>query len=193
MTLLLNANNNLFLKFIYSTNMHCYCCQLLSRVWLFCDPMDCSPPGSSVNGISQARIVECIAISFSRGSSWLRDRIHVSCIGWWILYNWANRYSLFAKWGIWKKIQHSSCEVELKCSWILKIRWASLVFHSSHLSCSLFVTRNEIHLLKLGWWKDFLQPSPSPLRCGRWGDLSDKGGGFDKRAMITLVKFWNTY
>ena len=67
----------------------------------------------------------------------IQGSIHVSCIGWWILYNWANRYSLFAKWGIWKKIQHSSYEVELKCSWILKIKWASLVFHSPHLSCSL--------------------------------------------------------
>ena len=35
-----------------------------------CDPMDCSPPGSSVHGISQARTLEWVAISFSRGSSW---------------------------------------------------------------------------------------------------------------------------
>ena len=34
-----------------------------------CDPMDCSPPGSSVPGIPQARIPEWVAISFSRGSS----------------------------------------------------------------------------------------------------------------------------
>ena len=34
-----------------------------------CDPMDCSPPGSSVHGIFQARILEWVAISFSRGSS----------------------------------------------------------------------------------------------------------------------------
>ena len=34
-----------------------------------CDPMDCSPPGSSVHGISQARILEGAAIPFSRGSS----------------------------------------------------------------------------------------------------------------------------
>ena len=33
----------------------------------FCDPMDCSPPGFSVHGISQARILEWVAISFSRG------------------------------------------------------------------------------------------------------------------------------
>ena len=38
------------------------------------DPMDCSPPGSSIHGISQARILEWAAISFSRGYSWPRDR-----------------------------------------------------------------------------------------------------------------------
>ena len=37
------------------------------------DPMDCSPPGSSVHGISQARVLEWIAVSFSRGSSQPRD------------------------------------------------------------------------------------------------------------------------
>ena len=45
-----------------------------------CNPMDCSLPGSSVCGISQARILEWVAISFSRGSSWPRDWTHVSCI-----------------------------------------------------------------------------------------------------------------
>ena len=45
-----------------------------------CDPMDCSPPGSSVHGILQARILEWVAISFSRGSSQPRDRTWVSCI-----------------------------------------------------------------------------------------------------------------
>ena len=45
-----------------------------------CDPMDCSPPGSSVREILQARILEWIlAISFSRGSSRPRDRTWVSC------------------------------------------------------------------------------------------------------------------
>ena len=39
-----------------------------------CDPMDCSLPGSSIHGIFQARVLEWIAISFSRGSSQPRDR-----------------------------------------------------------------------------------------------------------------------
>ena len=43
-----------------------------------CDPMDCSPPGSSVLGIFQARILEWVAISFSRGSSRPRDQTQVS-------------------------------------------------------------------------------------------------------------------
>ena len=45
-----------------------------------CDPMDCSPWGSSVHGILQERILEWVAIPFSRGSSWLRDQMRVSCI-----------------------------------------------------------------------------------------------------------------
>ena len=44
------------------------------------NPMDCSPPGSPVHGISYARIVEWVAVSFSRGSSQHRDQIWVSCI-----------------------------------------------------------------------------------------------------------------
>ena len=45
------------------------------------------PPGSSVHGTSQARTLEWVTISFSRGSSWPRDRTWVSCIGRQILYH----------------------------------------------------------------------------------------------------------
>ena len=44
-----------------------------------CNPMDCRLPGSSVHGISQARVLEWVAISFSRGSSWPRYSTIVSC------------------------------------------------------------------------------------------------------------------
>ena len=57
----------------------------------FCDPKDCNPPGSSANGISQARILEWVAIFFSRGSSWPKDQTHVSHTGRWVLYHGANR------------------------------------------------------------------------------------------------------
>ena len=44
-----------------------------------CNPMDCSLPGSSVHGIPQARLLEWVAIPFSRGSSRPRDETQVSC------------------------------------------------------------------------------------------------------------------
>ena len=52
-----------------------------------CDPMDCSPPGSSVHGILQARILEWVAIPFSRISSQPRDQTCVSSIGRQVLYH----------------------------------------------------------------------------------------------------------
>ena len=51
-----------------------------------CDPMDCSPPDSSVRGIFQARILECTAISYPRRSSLPRDCTHIFCISRWVLY-----------------------------------------------------------------------------------------------------------
>ena len=59
-----------------------------------CDPMDCSPPGSSVHGISQARKLEWIAVSFSRGSSWPRDQTRVSRIAGRRFTIWATREAL---------------------------------------------------------------------------------------------------
>ena len=59
--------------------MYCVCAQSLSHVQL-CDPVDSSPPGSSVYGISQARILNWVTIPFSRGFSQPRDQTHVSCI-----------------------------------------------------------------------------------------------------------------
>ena len=58
-------------------------------VWLFCDPMDCSPSGSSVHGILQARILEWVFIPFSRGSSWSRDQTQASCIAGRLFTIWA--------------------------------------------------------------------------------------------------------
>ena len=56
-----------------------------------CDPMDCSLPGFSVHGIFQARVLEWIAISFSRGSSRPRDRTWISHIGGRRFNLWATR------------------------------------------------------------------------------------------------------
>ena len=55
------------------------------------DSMDCSPPGSSVHGFLQARMLEWVAIPFSRGSSQSRDRTHVSHIAGGFFTSWATR------------------------------------------------------------------------------------------------------
>ena len=59
-----------------------------------CKPTDCSPPGSSVHGVPQARILELVAIPFSRGSSWPKDRTQVSCIAARFFTIWATGRSL---------------------------------------------------------------------------------------------------
>ena len=65
---------------VYALKRGC-CCYLVAKLRsTLCDHMDSSPPGSSVHGISQARVLEWVVISISRGSSQLRDKIWVSCI-----------------------------------------------------------------------------------------------------------------
>ena len=53
----------------------------------FVTPWTIALPGSSVHGIPQVRILEWVAISFSRGSFQPRDQACVTCIGRWILYH----------------------------------------------------------------------------------------------------------
>ena len=57
-----------------------YVCVHAQSCLILCDHMGCSPPGSSVHGIFQARIQQKVAISSSRGSPQPRDWTHVSCI-----------------------------------------------------------------------------------------------------------------
>ena len=56
-----------------------------------CDSMDCSLPGSYVHGIFQARVLEWVTISFSRESSWPRDRTWFSCVAGRFFAIWATR------------------------------------------------------------------------------------------------------
>ena len=71
----------------------CMCSVAQWRLTL-CDPLDCSLPGSSVHGIFQAKVLEWVAISFSRGSYWSRDWTHISCI-------FCIAGGLFTHWAIW--------------------------------------------------------------------------------------------
>ena len=71
----------LHLDFIVLQFLKCICavlCLVTQSCLTLCNPMDYSPPGSSVHGILQARILESVAMSSSRGSSQPRDQSQVS-------------------------------------------------------------------------------------------------------------------
>ena len=91
--------------------------------------MGCSPPGSSVHGISQARILEWVAISFSRQSSWPRNWIRVSCIVGRLLTDWATREALalvhLSALQIISMCRHSSALLVLG---ITEVKWAEIYF-----------------------------------------------------------------
>ena len=91
-------------KWLY---MYIMCMLVVQLCLTLCDPMDCNPPVSSLHGMLQARILERVAIPFSRGSSWPRDWTWVSCITgrffttrppekpllvFWVSVNWENTY-----------------------------------------------------------------------------------------------------
>ena len=86
-----------------------HCCCLVAKLCL-CKPVDYSLAGSSVHGISQARIQEWVAISFSRGSSWPRDQTNVSYIGRWILYHWTTSLRVARSWNMHKVSFNRYCQ-----------------------------------------------------------------------------------
>ena len=93
-----DSHRALVLPFKFNANQYaqnvnfemCEHAQLLQSCSTLCNPVDCSPPGSSMHGILQARILEWVANPFSSESSWLRDRTRVSCI--------AGRFFTIWKW-----------------------------------------------------------------------------------------------
>ena len=105
-------------------------------VWLFCNPMDCSLPGSSTRGISQVTILELVAISFSRGFFWPRDQTLiscVSCIGRWVLHH-CNTWE--APFTTMKNFKYCRCLVSLGYEARLKVR-ACQVLHTRAVSLCL--------------------------------------------------------
>ena len=79
-------------------NVYFKACCLVTQMYLtLCDLMDCSPPGSSVHGILQATILEWVAMSFSRGSSWPRNCTQISCNDRQILDHWVTREGCILK------------------------------------------------------------------------------------------------
>ena len=112
------------LKFWVPVFWFCHCCLVTKSCLTFYNPVDYSPPGSSVHEILQARILEWTAISFSRGSSRPRDQRRISFFDRWILYHWASREAQSFDYQIsvaekakgnpesdWAQAQYTDCEL----------------------------------------------------------------------------------
>ena len=116
---------NRVLKSFVCAHMHAPSCLTL------CGPMGCNPPGSSVHGIFQGRILERVAISFSKVSSQLRNGTCVSCIGRRILYHWL------------------TCKVE-------KYQWLQVNIKNGKLGRTCHIWRNERNSVQYDWSSEHL-------------------------------------
>ena len=149
-----------------------------------CNPMDCSPPGSSAHVICQTRILEWVAISFSKESSQPRDQTGVSCIsciGRWILYLWAS-------WEVWwLSFDHFIIKkfsiIHSKTSTIaISVAGSTLSYSDSYVSLFLFWSRSYKDKIIFCRWKSFewfrrkyIQPSLINIWCYyKPGTLQDK-------------------
>ena len=127
-----------------------------------CNPMGWSLPGSSVHGILQARVLEWVAISFSRGSSWPRDRTQVSCIV-------SRRYT------IWATSINKFFPISLASRMVMWPVWPIGGKHMSHCrqwgQCSLRkVTERavDIHLPFSAACSEVLTPGEAGASLGPW-------------------------
>ena len=113
--------------------MNQYVCSVTQSCLTLYDPMDCSPPSSSVRGIIfQAKILEWVAISFSRGSSLPRDQTQVSCIADRFFTVWATREALE-----WTKISHKlvivkACDRYMEVHYTIVSAFKTLNYETIH-------------------------------------------------------------
>ena len=123
-----------------------------------CKPLNCSPTGSSVLGTFQTRILEWVAISYSRGSSLLRDRTYVFCVSCrQILYCWATTEA-------WKN--HGFCSVTKSCLTLcypMNCRMPGFLF----LHCHPEFAQTHVH-----WVGDAIQPPHTVPQFSRILNLS---------------------
>ena len=134
--------NHVFLSWVSLVHM------LVTQLCLtLCDPMDCSPPGSSVHGILLARILEWVAIPCSRGSSPPRNGTWVSCIAGRRFTVWDTREALYS----------SYTQIQSYVPALSQLTWAWLIgdFHFCFpalyktLMCCLIVA--HLHNNYLSW------------------------------------------
>ena len=126
----------------------------LQSCLILCNSMDSIPPGSSIHGINQARILEWVVMPSSRGSSWPRDR---TCIGRQVLYQECHLGSLFLI--LWL---NNSYNMKL---WLQNIYWAGSFNNLISISpyFSYFLSLNLLH--QLTWWNKNIRKSFASGYC----------------------------
>ena len=112
-----------------------------------CNPVGCSLPGSSLHGILQARILEWVAISFSRGYSWPRDRTWVSCIAGRLFTIWATREAPKGKIGRFNEDAVSVSSSHLSRTWQQLCNPSACQLFPP--ACQLFPPASDFALLSL--------------------------------------------
>ena len=142
-----------------------------------CDPMGCSPPGSLVHGIFQARILEWVAISFSRWSSRPRDRTWVSHIVGRCFTVWATR-DAEPWWTATNFPKKKNNQGSLKCAENTNKQAVSTGWFKEHWACYLNIKKNRDMVRKriketpLKW---ILRKSESQSDSRRIGRIYDIG------------------
>ena len=122
------------------------CAKMLQSCLTLRDPMDCSPPGSSVHGTLPARILEWVAMPSSRGSSWPRDWtgiVYLSCTGGWLLHHWCHQgspYLLLLTFAL-SAVEAIQPPDEICMLW--EIRWIRRAPWDQELNCTSCSARGE--------------------------------------------------
>ena len=145
----------------------------------------CSPPGFSIHGILQARILEWIAIPFSRGTSQPRDRTLVSCIAGRFFTVWANvTLSRWPQYGTQHSQTHSRSLLPPGQSWydlgmclqgsesagrhsalILEVRWSGKTWWSHVLEATQFLTDRGLKTHSVDAYASLKEPSFPSILC----------------------------
>ena len=144
--------------------LHIYSVCVLSHVQLFETPWIVAHQAPLTTGFSKARMLEWVAISSSRESSWPRDQTHVSCIGGWILYHWATWEAhtsiTMAKYlehwqqqmlsRMWSKMSSHSLLMGMQNS-MATLEDNLVVSNKSKHSLSRFISKKPTYCLKKDW------------------------------------------
>ena len=130
-----------------------------------CDPTECSLPGSSIHGIFKARVLEWVAISFFKGSSWPRDRTQVShivgrCFTVWATRKVSNPFSVEINFFQHDSIASNGIYQNYKCQYIEYFNTVVIVHilavKQTKCKCSIYNTNPQILHRRKQWKTDFL-------------------------------------